>query len=167
MGWSEMWDQAYWREPWQSLGAITNSIPVGAALLGLALWRKSNWLWVFACAWLIHCALDFPLHADDAHRHFWPLTDWRFFSPISYWDPDHNGRIGVMIEGAALIAAAIFLWRRFESRWVRIAAVGYVLVYLSIAASAFLAVSRSLAMMHRGVGIGLAGAGAGAGAGAA
>ena len=77
-GWSgdETWNVRYWMEPWQTLGAASNSFLVfGAALaLALALWRSSPLIAVFCGAALLHIALDFPLHADDAHRHFWPLT---------------------------------------------------------------------------------------------
>ena len=71
-----------------------------------------------AIAALLHIALDFPLHADDAHRHFWPVSDWRFFSPVSYWDPAHNGLVGGGIETLSLLFATGMLWWRFTGlRW--------------------------------------------------
>lgn len=110
----ETWNVQYWTEPWQALGAISNSFVLFTILLAFAVWRKWSLLSVAAAAALAHLALDFPLHADDAHRHFWPLSDWRFSSPISYWDPSANGRIGAGIETAAVLIATIALWRRFE-----------------------------------------------------
>ena len=115
-GWSgdETWNVQYWTEPWQTFGAASNSFVLFGALLAIAAWQRWNLWAVFAGAALLHIALDFPLHADDAHRHFWPLSDWRFVSPISYWDPSANGRIGAGIETAAVFIATIALWRRFE-----------------------------------------------------
>jgi hypothetical protein len=74
-----------------------------------------------ACAVLVHLSLDFPFHAADAHKHFWPLTDWRFHSPLSYWNDHHHARwVGVLELGLVLISMAV-LWQRFHSRWVRAA----------------------------------------------
>jgi hypothetical protein len=116
-GWSgtQTWDFQYWTEPWQTLGAVSNSFILWGILLGLALWRKAPILIAIAAAALLHIAFDFPLHADDAHRHFWPVSDWRFFSPISYWDPKANGLIGGVIESLVTWAALIALWVRFRS----------------------------------------------------
>lgn len=115
-GWSgdETWNVRYWTEPWQTFGAASNSFVLFGALLALAVWQKwSRWA-VFTAAALFHIALDFPLHADDAHRHFWPLSDWRFVSPISYWDPAQNGLIGGAIETVSSLLAAGILWWRFR-----------------------------------------------------
>ena len=116
-GWSgdETWNVQYWTEPWQTLGAVSNSFVLLGILLLLALRR--NWVLVStACAAaLIHLALDFPLHADDAHRHFWPVSNWRFFSPVSYWDPDYNGWLGGVIESVFTLGALTVLWVRFTS----------------------------------------------------
>ena len=119
-GWSgdETWNVQYWTEPWQTLGATSNSFVLFGALLIVAAWRSWTLWAVFAAAALVHIALDFPLHADDAHRHFWPLSDWRFLSPVSYWDPARNGLIGAAIETAsALLATGILCWRFTRPRW--------------------------------------------------
>jgi len=116
-GWGgdETWNVRYWMEPWQTLGAISNSLVLSGGLLAVALWRKWRLFAMASAAALIHIALDFPLHADDAHRHFWPLSDWRFNSPISYWDPSQNGRMGGAIETITVLVASVMLWRRFSS----------------------------------------------------
>lgn len=111
----KIWSEAYWTEPWQTISAISNSVPLALFILAISVWRKSVAGAVLAQAMLVHFVLDFPLHADDAHRHFWPLSDWRFFSPISYWNHNHGGGIGTGIEILALFAASFFLWRRFPS----------------------------------------------------
>ncbi len=121
-GWSgdETWNVQYWTEPWQSLGAVSNSFVIWALILALAFWKRTPLLWVAAAAALVHIAFDFPLHGDDAHRHFWPVTDWRFFSPVSYWDPEANGLLGGLIETVVTFAAIIVLWMRFKTRFWRI-----------------------------------------------
>ena len=128
----EIWGEAYWTEPWQTLGAISNTVPLAAGLFVIALWARALWLRMFALALLIHAALDFPVHAEDAHRHFWPLSDWRFQSPVSYWDPAYNGALGVAAEAAVLFASGFVLWRRFEIICVRIAVAATVLLYAAV-----------------------------------
>ncbi|MEM6627414.1 MAG: hypothetical protein AAF719_11980, partial [Pseudomonadota bacterium] len=127
---SETWNEAYWSEPWQTIGAIFNSVPLALLILSIGFIWKCELVALFALALLTHAALDFPLHADDAHRHFWPLSDWRFISPVSYWDRDHNIVAGMMAEGLCLILAALALWRRFDARWVRISAAGLAALYV-------------------------------------
>ena len=127
-----VWEGAYWSEPWQTLSAISNSFPLWGAALALSLSLRRRLPALFCAAALLHLAFDLPLHADDAHRHFWPLTDWRFHSPVSYWDPAHFGRIASVAEAIGGLSLVWILWRRHRARWVRIA--------LSLAALAYAAV---------------------------
>ena len=127
-----IWQGAYWAEPWQTLSAISNSVPLWGAGLALSLSLRRRTMALFCAAALLHLAFDFPLHADDAHRHFWPLSDWRFHSPVSYWDPAHHGRIASLVEAAGGLGLVVLLWRRHAGRWARVAlalaALGYVAV---------------------------------------
>ena len=69
---------------------------------------------------LLHLGLDFLLHNDDGRAHFWPITNWIFASPVSYWDPDHYGNIVGPIEIALSLAACAYLWRRYKGVLMRI-----------------------------------------------
>lgn len=114
-----LWSETYWSEPWQTVSAISNSAPLYAALLAAGVVLKFRLLWLFAAAALLHIALDLPFHASDAHRHFWPFADFRFHSPLSYWDIDHYALFVAPLELAIGAAAIVVLWRRFASGWVR------------------------------------------------
>lgn len=118
---ARLWGVVYWSEPWQTLSAVSNSIPLFAALLALAWVRRWPVLAAFSVAALLHAALDLPVHAEDAHRHFWPLSDWRFVSPLSYWDPAHHADWVRPIETALAALCLVLLWRRFEGWRVRAA----------------------------------------------
>ena len=135
-GWSKLagvperrvWDELYWQEPWRTGVAAQNSLflyggllVVGAAILWAArpLFRIGLFLLFLALAALTHIALDFPVHHADAHRHFWPLSDWVFRSPVSYWDPVHHGRVFMVVEGVVAVVLAVWLFRRFHDWWVR------------------------------------------------
>ncbi len=81
----------------------------------------------FALAALIHMASDFPVHAEDAHKHFWPISDWRFYSPFSYWDIRHFGRNVGLVETLLGIGLVTLLLRRFTKRSTR------TLLYIALA----------------------------------
>jgi len=105
----------YYSDAWQAIFAVDNSFFVWGGMLGLALMSKRPALVAFAGAGLLHLALDFPLHNDDARAHFWPMTDWRFISPVSYWDRNHYGGIVGPIEMAMSLICLGILWRRFTT----------------------------------------------------
>ena len=58
---------------------------------------------------ILHCLTDLPLHHDDAHAHFLPLSNWRFESPISYWDARHHGRLIAAVEMLFVLGSACVL----------------------------------------------------------
>lgn len=134
---AELWGDVYWQAGWQSIFAIGNSAPLylGLLLFALIAGRQiiaawSMWLGLFACAALLHLAADFPVHSDDAHQHFWPFTDWRFRSPLSYWNQDHHGAWVGLLESALGLACAILIMRRFRRLWVTLIVVLLSLPYL-------------------------------------
>ena len=114
--------ELYYSDAWQAVFDVDNSFVVWGAVLALGIALKRAWIAALAGAALLHLALDLPLHHDDARRHFWPLTDWVFVSPVSYWDPARHGRIVGALEVGAVLACTVYVWRRFQEAWVRIVA---------------------------------------------
>ncbi len=100
----QIWGKAYYDPFWQTLIAIVHSFPLAAIALLLCLW----WQWdagAMACLSMIcHSLLDVPVHHEDAHRHFFPFSDYRFVSPISYWDPAHYGQWVALVEVVGVLA---------------------------------------------------------------
>lgn len=131
-----IWGHAYFLEGWQQFFDVFNSVPL--ALVGLLLARAARrpGAVLFFAGVLVHVLLDLPLHHDDAHGHFWPLSDWRFESPVSYWDPRHHGAFGAGLEVLAVGVGGAVLWRRSASRWGR----GLLLGLAALELAAWLAV---------------------------
>jgi hypothetical protein len=65
---------------WQALLAPRHSVPLWALVLAAGFYLRSPVLKAFAGSGLLHQACDFPVRADDPHRHFWPLSAWWFHS---------------------------------------------------------------------------------------
>ena len=116
----ELWGTRYFTEAWQNFFDIFNSVPLILILLGIGYYLlNSERITVFAWSLLIHCAFDLLTHHDDGHHHFYPLSDFAFESPISYWDRDHYAGIVAPIERVVILAASIYLFPRLKARLAR------------------------------------------------
>lgn len=121
-----LWDETYFEPGWQLMIDVLNSFPL-FILLGLIAWIiKKRWLLLFSVSMCLHFVADFFTHADDAHRHFLPFSNYRFESPVSYWDTKFNGEIGGAIEMAILLVAITYLWTRVQTRWIQIVLLLYI-----------------------------------------
>ena len=105
----EIWSSIYFQDNWQLFFDLFNSIPIAIALI--IVFRVTGLRWgVLLCgSALLHMLCDLPVHHDDGHRHFLPLTQWRFESPVSYWDPNHHGMIFAICELVFSIGACTFV----------------------------------------------------------
>ena len=139
-----IWSETYFEQDWQLIFDLFNSIPL-FFVLGLACYfLKFQLGFLIAASAVLHMMLDLPLHHDDAHRHFLPFSNWRFQSPVSYWDPRHFGSIVAWIELAfALFACAFVCWRG-DSKPIRIVAAFTLFAYVGFAAFAFIHWSGSI-----------------------
>ena len=106
-----IWSDHYYQPFWQNLIDIFNSVPLLLAGLALMYFKKYNYFVLLFASMLIHCFFDFPVHHDDGHRHFFPISQFRFQSPVSYWDPEHFGNITGLVEIVLFLAGSIFLWQ--------------------------------------------------------
>ncbi|NDU99457.1 hypothetical protein [Pseudoroseicyclus tamaricis] len=124
-----MWGLPGARGPLNLAADIFNSVPLYAIALAAGALTQWPWLTLLSASALMHIAFDLPLHAGDAHRHFWPLTDWAWHAPFSFWDADHHGRFFGSLEGVLFAACLVVIWRRLETRWQRALALAGALVY--------------------------------------
>ena len=117
MGFSpeHVFNTLYFSDAWQMVFKVDNSFILWGVGLILGWWCRAPTVMVFAGAGLLHLAFDFPLHHDDGRAHFWPLSDWVFHSPLSYWDGQHYGGIIGPIEFAISFAFCVVLFFRFSS----------------------------------------------------
>lgn len=128
-GWGSMSSEGvlsaiYFTGPFGATGSALHSIVPVAALLGiyaaLRAWRfdlPKVALWLLV-GWAGHAVADFLTHAGDGARPlFWPISDWEWRSPVSYYDPDHYGVLFMFAEhGLILLVVALLLFRRL---WLR------------------------------------------------
>jgi membrane-bound metal-dependent hydrolase YbcI (DUF457 family) len=112
---AQIWTEAYYQPVWQNIIAFSHSIPL-AAIGALICWY---WGWksglIFCISLIFHSLLDLPVHHDDAHRHFYPFSDYRFISPLSYWNPKYYGNIVALVELCLVAIATPGVWKLLKT----------------------------------------------------
>ena len=81
-----IWSKAYYEPFVQNIVALFHSIPL--AVIGLLIAYYFGWqsVQILFTSIVLHSLGDLPVHYDDAHRHFFPFSNYRFISPFSYWE---------------------------------------------------------------------------------
>jgi membrane-bound metal-dependent hydrolase YbcI (DUF457 family) len=136
----QIFDEMYWQNWWQITNAIGHSFFLwgGLLLLSLLLRKSPDDYWTlagaFAAAGFLHCCIDFCVHREDAHMHFWPLSRYKFMSPVSYYDPAHYGHFFGLFEAALGLVMSIVLMRQFSNIIVRVILVIVGLLYVAVPA---------------------------------
>jgi len=116
-----IWAVVYFLPEWQMVFDSFHSIPILLAGFFLASQsKKLAWFAPLFAGMILHSFLDLPLHSEDAHRHFYPLSDFRFESPVSYWNPEHYGFIMTVAEILVVIFASIYVLKWNSKNWVKI-----------------------------------------------
>ena len=102
---AKIWSEAYYEPMNQNIVALFHSIPL--AIFGLLICIYFNWQFgiVLFISMIGHSLLDLPVHNDDAHRHFFPFSDYRLISPFSYWDVNHYAKYVAGIELLLVLGA--------------------------------------------------------------
>jgi hypothetical protein len=93
-----IWSKAYYQPFVQNIVALFHSIPLAG--IGWLVAYYFGWpsVQILFISTILHSLGDLPVHNDDAHRHFFPFSNYRFISPISYWDRKHYGSIVSLVE---------------------------------------------------------------------
>lgn len=71
-------------------------------------------LFPLTIGWMSHNVIDFFTHHKEAHAHFHPLSDWRFRSPVSYYEKEFHAAAFTIVEHAAI--ALLLVWWGLNGR---------------------------------------------------
>jgi hypothetical protein len=93
-----IWSKAYYEPFVQNIVALFHSIPLAGIGWLIAYYLGWPSVQILFISTILHSLGDLPVHNDDAHRHFFPFSNYRFISPISYWDRKHYGSIVSLVE---------------------------------------------------------------------
>lgn len=115
---SPTFNDLYFNNPWWI--ALHNLFHAPFPLFIMALlgyWqRQKPWgqkLFWFAAGCSFHSAIDIVTHVDDGPVLTFPFN-WhtRFNAPVSYWDPNHGGRLFFVLEHLLDLFLIVYLLRR-------------------------------------------------------
>ena len=126
----KIWSEAYFSPPVQFWVSLGHSFPVAIAGLLLSIYFQWRLGIAFFASMIGHSLLDIPVHNDDAHRHFFPLTDYKFISPLSYWDVNHHARIVAGFELAFVAIATPFALGLLKNKFTQGLVLAIDLVYV-------------------------------------
>jgi hypothetical protein len=136
----------YWQDWWQIANAIGHNFWLwgGIIVIALALRERTSataaaidrlsLILIAAMSAFLHLVIDFLCHREDAHMSLWPVTRWKFISPVSYWDPSHYGSYFSLFEAVLGLALAALLFARFSSVSLRVALAVAMLLYAAVPA---------------------------------
>jgi hypothetical protein len=90
--------------------ALHSALPVALAALGASSFLERGAtraaLLSFLLGWAGHVAADALTHGSDARPLLWPVSAYRFESPLSYRERDRHALPFTVAEHAAVLAAA-------------------------------------------------------------
>lgn len=112
-----IWAEHYQKRFWLALIHGAHSIPLSVLGALIAWWAGSNVGVAFFISVLMHACCDLPVHAIDAHRHFLPFSQYRFQSPLSYWDPRFHARYVALFELVLVQASSFYVAMILAMRW--------------------------------------------------
>lgn len=112
-----IWSVCYQRKHWLAIIHGAHSVPLAMLGVGLCWLAHLPSLLAFFLSVLGHAFCDLPLHVHDAHRHFFPLSKYRFISPWSYWDVRYHGRSVALIEALLVFLCSLYIYWAMVPRW--------------------------------------------------
>lgn len=112
-----IWGTLYFTKTWQMFFDLFNSIPLYLLLAISAYLLSQKTVLIFALANLLHFVEDFFVHQEDGHAHFFPLSDYKFMSPVSYWDSRYFGQYFSTFELIVTLVLSVCIFRYVTSWW--------------------------------------------------
>ena len=147
-----IFDELYWQNWWQVTNAIGHSFLLWGGVLAACFFTRrtpdglfdgAGWrplIAAFSASALLHACIDFLCHREDAHMSLWPLTRWKFISPVSYYDSAHYGHYFSIFEMLLGLAMCVILFRRYRNWAAR--------ALFTIAICAYVAVPAYFILLH-------------------
>lgn len=108
-----MWDDLYFNSYWSIPITLTHSFIIWPLLIAFSSYLGFKYLKYFSISALFHAIVDFCVHTEDAYRHFYPFSNWKFHSPVSYWNNAEYGQYVSFFDTFLVLGLLLFLYQRY------------------------------------------------------
>ena len=108
-----LWDTMYFNSYWSIPITLTHSFIIWPFLIAISSYFGLKFLKWFSISALFHSIVDFAVHTDDAYRHFYPFSNWKFNSPISYWNSAEYGQYVSLFDSVIVLGLLVFLYQKY------------------------------------------------------
>ncbi len=103
-----------WDSLWSSLPARSahSFVVWGLVCFPFFIFRKNplaGHILPFIIGWGLHVPADALTHVSDGYPIFFPLSEYRFPTPVSYWESEYHAR-EFFIIGHSLMAILLAIW---------------------------------------------------------
>jgi hypothetical protein len=123
-----MWDDMYFNSGWSIPITLFHSFWLWPVLIGLSTYFGLSFLRWFSISAFFHALVDFLVHTDDAYRHFWLFSDWKFHSPVSYYRASEYGNWVSAFDSLLVLGLLTYLYTKYTGKW-RVLIIGIGLLY--------------------------------------
>lgn len=110
----QMWGDMYFNSGWSIPITLSHSFIIWPVLIAISSYLGLKFLKWFSISALFHSIVDFTVHTGDAYRHFYPFSDWKFHSPISYWNSAEYGQYVSTFDSILVLGLLVFLYQRYN-----------------------------------------------------
>jgi hypothetical protein len=112
-----MWDDLYFNSSWSIPITLFHSFWLWPVIIAICTYFGLPWLRWFSISALFHALVDFFVHTDDAYRHFWPFSDWKFHSPVSYYRQSEYGNWVSALDSVLVLTLLTYLYTKYTGKW--------------------------------------------------
>jgi hypothetical protein len=130
---TELWDILYFDSAWTPFITLSHSFILWPILAVLAFTFKKRFIAWLAASAVLHIIMDFFVHSSDAYAHFWPLSNWKFESPLSYWNPAHYGNIVGTLDTVIVLLLLVYLLKQATSKTAKYSIIFLCILYILMA----------------------------------
>jgi hypothetical protein len=112
-----MWDEMYFNSGWSIPITLTHSFWLWPLLIAISTYFGHTFIRWFSISAFFHALVDFLVHTDDAYRHFWPFSEWKFHSPVSYYRASEYGNWVSAFDSLLVLGLLTYLYTKCAEKW--------------------------------------------------
>lgn len=112
-----IWEEMYFNSGWSIPITLTHSFWLWPLLIVISSYFGLAFIRWFSISAFFHALVDFLVHTDDAYRHLWPFSEWKFHSPVSYYRASEYGNWISAFDSVLVLGLLTYLYTKYTGMW--------------------------------------------------